>query len=132
MVTLLHVEAAVPFGRLSDAVIIGWFEVKADEAQQQWMPQSPLLVAGAEGAQADGLCRQFTARRASHRVRVTQPAEQISYIQKFLSLRQAQPRSGPGRPGSYRLRTREHNEFLAWIAQYRPSELLFLFNLSRR
>jgi hypothetical protein len=152
VVTLLHVEDTVPFGQLSDVtpgkihqrlrkrierselsstVIMGGFEVKADEADQQWIPHSHLLIAGCREAQLDSLCQQFTAKRASHRVPLTEPAKQISYTQKFLSLRQAQPRSGPDRPGGYRLRTPEHNEFLTWMAEYRPSELLFMFNLSR-
>ena len=107
VVTLLHVEDAVPFGQLSDvapgkihqrlrkhierselngAVIMDGFEVKADDADQQWIPHSHLLIAGCGEAQLDSLCQQFTAKRASHRVPLTELAKQISYTPKVPEL----------------------------------------------
>ena len=67
-------------------MIMGGFEVKADDADHQWIPHSHLLITGCGEAQLDSLCQQFTAKRASHRVPVTELAKQMSYTQKFLSL----------------------------------------------
>ena len=151
VVHLLFLDEAIPFGALQttdwpkiamrlrrqiersagrDVVAMGGFELKANYEESVWLPHAHVAVANCTRKQLETLRRHYPENRQMQVDPLRDP-KQLLYTQKLNCLHRPLKRTGPVRPKSRRLRLRQHNEFMRWLAQYRPTELLFVLNVER-
>lgn len=156
-VTLFYPEHDVPFGSLDsinwpriemrtrqrfarrvspNALVIGCNEVQARYATTSWQVHQHVLVANCTPAELEELRRRhFSPRDSQERlmqvVPLTNPARQIAYILKMNSFRFLLEGEKVGRVRK-RLKVAEHNEFMRYLAQHTPMDLMFMLNAGLR
>lgn len=118
----------------ADVVVIGCFEVVYKARAKCWMLHINLLMIGSSKAERKLFKSKWAASvlpRPIKKLRVKDPAKQVSYVPKFTTYHRPGRQSGPKRPPPKPLNTKDHAELVRWMAQWHFEDFMFLHNCRR-
>ena len=120
---------------LGEVPVIGGFEMYYRARSKEWVLHVNLAIfGGSESALLrfeDGF-PDDEIYRPVRRDDLRDDAEQLSYILKFTTYHRPHRQSGPAKTKALPLNPAEHFELVQWMARYKFSDHLFLFNARRR
>ena len=119
---------------VSDANVIGCFEMVYKARQKVWVLHINLLIIGAKQKDVDAFraeWRNSSLERPIMAERVRNRAEQISYVPKFGTYHRPYAQGGPTKSPAKSLNPREHKELVQWMSQFDFQDLMFLHNSKR-
>jgi hypothetical protein len=119
---------------LGDAAVIGGYEIIYRARSKTWVLHTNLLIIGG----AIKAIKQFKATFSNSDIEepvlieeLEDPLKQLSYVLKFTTyhrpFKQCGSKKGPAVP----LNPREHCALVAWMAQWKFQDFMFLFNARR-
>jgi len=123
---------------LDAAKIAGGTEVCRRRGRRSWVAHINLVFLGVELSMINRLAspyRDVIKETGSDMIRplipaqLNDPAEQLSYVQKFVTYQRPTQQIGNVRPDAFPLNPPQHNELIPWMGKYEPSDFLFLKNV---
>jgi hypothetical protein len=120
---------------LAHVPVVGGFEMIYRARSKEWVLHINLVMFGGDEkaiAKFEEGFRDDDLYRPVERVLVEDPAEQLSYVLKFMTYHRPHQQRGPKKAKAVPLNPAEHLELVRWMDQYEFSDHLFLVNARRR
>ncbi len=119
---------------LGDVAVIGGYENVYRARSKTWVLHINLLILGGTSEAIDRFRATFSNSNIANpfkRQKLKDPPEQLSYLLKFTTYHRPFAQRGSTKSLPIPLNPREHCALVAWMAQWKFQDFMFLFNARR-
>lgn len=116
---------------ISNAHVIGCFEVVYKARKKAWVLHINLLLIGAKQTEVDPFLTSWGGGRTALIARLKDPAQQISYVPKFTTYHRPLEQDSRRRSVAKPLNPNEHKELVEWMSHHEFQDLMFLHGCRR-
>jgi hypothetical protein len=117
-----------------DVPVIGGFEVVYKAKRKVWVLHINLVVVGGDKEAHKKFRKGFDGSdldRPLISAKLTDPAQQLSYVLKFSTYHRPYEQQGPAKSPAKSLNGRQHAALVKWMSRFEFKDLLFLVNARR-